>query len=227
MALGGGLGQLPYSPKAGYLSGFTVDPTGIIRSKNGKEDFVLNGVTADLKKLGAAEGTGASIGAMKVDSKGNLLGELSYEVANPNYGKYVRGQNSGFMGGMFGGVDNNKTLSKTEWQQLNGFQLDMNTISKAVDKPLPDQNNIYLRPEGNGFLGEIEAIWEGNTKFTAAYGRNLQNAALQPMGERLTASRGRQGGSTSMLGGAPTSKADGNKAADDINLRNRKGTLLT
>jgi hypothetical protein len=47
---------------------------------------------------------------------------------------------------------------------------------------------------------------------------------MPPEGTRLSRKSGRQ---TSTLGGAPTSTAAGSQLADEINLRNRKGTLIT
>jgi len=207
--------SLPYKPQKGFYSGYSVNADGTISAKLGNESVLLNGINVDLKKLGAYEGSSGSIGKMKLDSKGNLVAQMTYDVANPNFGKY-----SGF--GVY--RDQNKTIPKTDWVQLSGFQADMANASRSTSGKLPNENNVYLRADEGGLLAEIQALWEGGKPFTAAYARQLQNPAQDPAGDRLSR---RGSGTTNTLGGAPTSKAAGTRTADDINLRNRKGTLLT
>ncbi len=207
--------RFPYKPKEGFYSGYSVNADGTVSAKLGNESVLLNGINVDLKKLGAIDGAGGSIGKMKLDNKGNLVAQMTYDVANPNYGRP-----SGL--GIY--PDQKKTVSKTDWVQLSGFQADMDNASRSRSGDLPSENNVYLRADEGGLLAEVEAIWRGKSTFTAAYARQLQNPEKNPAGERLST---RGSGTTSTLGGAPTSSAAGGKAADDINLRNRKGTLLT
>lgn len=207
--------RLPYAPKKGFYSGYSVNADGTISAKLGNESVLLNGINVDLKKLGAYEGSSGSIGKMKLDSKGNLVAQMTYDVANPNFGK-----RSGFSFL----PDPNKTIPKTDWVTLSGFQADMANASRSTSGALPSENNVYLRADEGGLLAEIQGLWANKSPFTAAYARQLQNPAQDPAGDRLST---RRSGTTNTLGGAPTSTAAGGKAADDINLRNRKGTLLT
>lgn len=210
--------KLPYKPKSGYLSGYAVKPDGTVAAKMGDQDFVLNGVRLDMNQLKGRVNDNATIGKLKMDSKGNLVAQVSYDIRNPELDN-----RSGGWG--FFASNQPKTVTTTSWVPLSGWQADMNSMTRASSKPLPDENNVYLRPDGQGYLAEVEAIWEGNQKFTAAYARQLLNTAQQPAGDRLGS-----GGSmrrTSTLGGVPTSAAAGSRMADNINLRNRKGTLLT
>jgi len=216
---------LPYTPNKKYYSGYSVNADGTISAKLGNESVLLNGISVDMQKLGIAGDAGGRIGRMKLDSKGNLVAQMTYAVENPNYNKWtLRDSPYGAGFGGWGGVENNKLTSKTEWVKLSGFQADMDNASRSTSGKLPDQNNVYLRPDEGGLLAEIQALWEDGKPFTAGYARQLQNPAQAPAGDRLST---RGSGTTSTLGGAPTSAAAGSRAADDINLRNRKGTLLT
>lgn len=214
-----GMGQpvdnLPYKPKTGYMSGYTVNADGMVSAKLGDQSMALNGVMLDMNALQGRVGNTAEIGKLKLDSKGNLIAQVTYEMKNPDYGKS--------MGFLY--QQQPKTVMAQDWIPLSGFKADMNNISRASNKALPEENNVYLRPDGQGYLAEVEAIWQGSQKFTAAYARQLLNEAKAPAGDRLSSGGGMR--RTSTLGGVPTSAAAGNKAADDINLRNRKGTLLT
>lgn len=210
--------RMDYKPKKGQLGNYMVNADGTIAAKLDGQDFMLNGITLDPNRIKGAIGGKAQIGQLKLDNQGNLIGQVSYSVPNPNYSQY----------GGFGWNQPRQepTITKSEWMQLSGFQADMANATRSRSGNLPDQNNVYLTPEGEGFLAEIQARWDDGNPFTAAYARQKTNPALQPAGERLSASRGTSR-KTATLGGAPSSKADGNTRADEINLRNRKGTLLT
>lgn len=219
---------LAYKPDTNkYMSNFRVNSLGNLVGQYQGKPVELNGVRLDLKAINAYQGTTPSVNKLRVDNAGKLYGNVTYEVANPNYGKYVYRQSpyGGFWGGGWGGIDENKTVSTTKEVELQGFELDMANISKSRSGALPSANNIYLRMDEGGLVGDIQAIWEGERTFTAAIGRQKIQQEQAPLGERLS----RRGSSrtTGTLGGAPTSTAAGTVKADPLALRQQKGTILT
>ena len=219
---------LAYKPDTNkYMSNFRVNSLGNLVGQYQGKPLELNGVRLDLKAIQAYEGTTPSVNKLRVDNAGKLYGNVTYETANPNYGKYVYRQSpyGGFWGGGWGGIDTNKTVSQTKEVELQGFELDMANISKSRSGALPSANNIYLRMDEGGLVGDIQAIWEGERTFTAAIGRQKIQQEQAPLGERLS----RRGSSrtTGTLGGAPTSTAAGTVKADPLALRQQKGTILT
>lgn len=203
--------RLPYRPKDGYLSGYTVNPDGTISAKLGDQSMVLNGIMLDTSQLKGMVGDTAQIGKLTMDSKGNLVAQVSYQAQNTQPYRIGSGQQS-------------STVMTTASVPLTGFQADMAGATRATSGNLPERNNVYLRPDGQGYLAEVEAEWQGGGAFTAAYARQLTNNAQLAAGDRLNSKGGMR---TSTLGGMPTSVAAGSRMADEINLRNRKGTLLT
>lgn len=219
---------LAYKPDtAKYMSDFRVNSLGNLVGQYQGKPTELNGVRLDLKAINAYEGTTPTVGKLRVNNEGKLFGQVTYETANPNYGKYVYRQSpyGGFWGGGWGGIDQNKTVSQTKEVQLQGFELDMANISKSRSGNLPSENNIYLRMDEGGLVGDIQAIWEGERTFTAAIGRQKIQQEQAPLGERL--SRRGSPRSAATLGGAPTSTAAGTVKSDPIALRQQKGTILT
>jgi len=227
----GSLGQairpdpLAYKPDTNkYLNDFKVNSLGNLVGQYQGKPTELNGVRLDLKAINAYEGTTPTVNKLKVNNEGKLFGNVTYETANPNYGKYVQRQ-SPYMWGSFGGIDSSKTVSQTKEVELQGFQLDMANISKSRQGNIPNENNIYLRMDEGGLIGDIQAIWEGNKTFTAATGRQMIQQEQAPLGDRL--SRKGSARTQTTLGGAPTSEAAGTVRSDPIALRQQKGTILT
>ena len=219
---------LAYKPDTKkYLSDFRVNSLGNLVGEYLGKPTELNGVRLDLKAINAYEGTTPRVNKLRVNNEGKLFGNVTYEIANPNYGKYVYRQSpyGGFWGGGWGGIDENKTVSTTKDVELQGFQLDMANISKSRKGNLPKENNIYLRMDEGGLIGDIQAIWEGQRTFTAATGRQMIQQEQAPLGDRL--SRRGSARTQTTLGSAPTSEAAGTVRSDPIALRQQKGTILT
>lgn len=219
---------LAYNPDAKkYISDYRVNSLGNLVGQYQGKPVELNGVGLDLKAIKAYEGTTPRVNKLRVNNEGKLFGQVTYETANPNYGKYVTRANpyGGFWGGSWGGIDESKTVSQTKEVQLGGFELDMQNISKSRQGNIPDANNIYLRMDEGGLIGDIQAIWEGERTFTAATGRQKIQQEQAPLGDRL--SRKSSARTQTTLGGAPTSAAAGTVKSDPIALRQQKGTILT
>ena len=221
---------LAYKPDAKkYMSDFRVNSLGNLVGQYQGKPVELNGVRLNLKAINAYEGTTPTVNKLRVNNEGKLFGNVTYETANPNYGKFVQRQSpygmGGFWGGGWGGIDQNKTVSTSKEVELQGFELDMANISKSRSGNLPDANNIYLRMDEGGLVGDIQAIWTGSQTFTAATGRQKIQQEQAPLGDRLS----RKGSSrtSGTLGGAPTSTAAGTVKADPLALRQQKGTILT
>jgi hypothetical protein len=192
---------LAYNPdKAKYLSNFKVSALGNLIGEYKGKPIEMNGVGIDLKALSPLEGTTPTVSKLRADNSGKVFGLVNYKTGNR----------------LFGGT--------SKEVEITGFQLDMDNLSRSRAGNLPDQNNIYFRYDDSGLIGDIQAIWDGDTTFTAASGRQMTQQERTPEGVRLSRKGGRQ---TSTLGGAPTSTAAGSQLADEINLRNRKGTLIT
>ena len=219
---------LAYNPDTKkHMSDFRVNSLGNLVGQYQGKPVELNGVRLDLKAIGAYEGTTPTVNKLRVNNEGKLFGNVTYETANPNYGKYVYRQSpyGGFWGGGWGGIDQNKTVATTKEVELQGFELDMANISKSRSGSLPASNNIYLRMDEGGLVGDIQAIWQGSQTFTAAVGRQKIQQEQAPLGDRL--SRKGSSRSSATLGGAPTSEAAGTVKSDPIALRQQKGTILT
>lgn len=219
---------LAYSPDTKkYMSDFRVNSLGNLVGQYQGKPTELNGVRLDLKAINAYEGTTPTVNKLRVNNEGKLFGQVTYETANPNYGKYVYRQSpyGAMWGGGWGGIDDSKTISQTKEVQLGGFELDMQNISKSRQGNIPDANNIYLRMDEGGLIGDIQAIWEGERTFTAATGRQKIQQEQAPLGDRL--SRKGSARTQTTLGGAPTSTAAGTVKSDPIALRQQKGTILT
>jgi hypothetical protein len=230
MGIGVGLNTpdpLAYNPnKDKYLSNFRVNSMGNLVGEYKGKPMEMNGVGIDLKALNPFQGTTPTVSKLRADNSGKVFGTVNYEIANPNFGKWVTRQSpyGGFFGGGMAVKDDSKSVGTSKEVELTGFQLDMDNLARSRAGNLPDKNNLYFRYDDSGLLGDIQAIWEGNTTFTAATGRQLTQQERTPEGVRLSRKSGKQ---TSTLGGAPTSTAAGSQLADEINLRNRKGTLIT
>lgn len=226
---GGRTDPMAYNPDAKkYMSDFKVNSLGNLVGQYQGKPTELNGVRLDLKAINAYQGTTPSISKLRVNNEGKLFGQVTYETSNPNYGKWVSRPSpygNAFWGGGWGGIDQNKTVSTTKEVELQGFELDMANISKSRSGNLPANNNIYLRMDEGGLVGDIQAIWTGSQTFTAAVGRQKIQQEQAPLGERL--SRRGSGRGTATLGGAPTSAAAGTVKADPVALRQQKGTILT
>lgn len=212
-----------------HISDFRVNSLGNLVGQYQGKPVELNGVRLDLKAIGAYEGTTPKINKLRVNNEGKLFGDVTYETANPNYGKYVTRQSpyatGGLWGGVWGGIDENKTVATTKEVELQGFELDMANLSRSRAGNLPASNNIYLRMDEGGLVGDIQAIWQGSQTFTAAVGRQKIQQEQAPLGDRL--SRKGSSRSSATLGGAPTSEAAGSVRADPLALRQQKGTILT
>jgi hypothetical protein len=221
--------NLPYRPDANkYISDFRVNSLGNLVGQYQGKPTELNGVRLDLKAINAYEGTTPTVNKLSVNNEGKLFGNVTYQIANPNYGKWVTRQSpygNGFWGGGWGGIDENKTVATTKEVELQGFQLDMANISKSRKGNLPSENNIYLRMDEGGLIGDIQAIWEGSKTFTAATGRQMIQQEQAPLGDRL--SRRSSARTQTTLGSSPTSEAAGTVRSDPIALRQQKGTILT
>jgi hypothetical protein len=218
---------LAYKPNTKkYLSDFRVNSLGNLVGQYLGKPTELNGVRLDLKAINAYEGTTPRVNKLRVNNEGKLFGNVTYETANPNYGKYVQRQSTyGSLWGAMSVIDENKTISQTKEIELQGFQLDMANLSKSRQGKLPNANNIYLRMDEGGLIGDIQAIWEGERTFTAATGRQLLQQEQAPLGDRL--SRRGSARTSATLGSAPTSEAAGTVRSDPIALRQQKGTILT
>jgi hypothetical protein len=219
---------LAYNPDTKkYLSDFRVNSLGNLVGQYQGKPTELNGVRLDLKAINAYEGTTPIVNKLRVNNEGKLFGNVTYQTANPNYGKWVTRQSNVY--GPFWGttsvIDESKTISQTKEVELQGFQLDMANISKSRQGNLPNANNIYLRMDEGGLIGDIQAIWEGERTFTAATGRQLLQQEQAPLGDRL--SRKGSARTQTTLGSAPTSEAAGTVRSDPIALRQQKGTILT
>jgi hypothetical protein len=218
---------LAYKPDTKkYLSDFRVNSLGNLVGEYLGKPTELNGVRLDLKAINAYEGTTPRVNKLRVNNEGKLFGNVTYQTANPNYGKYVQRQSPwGSYWGAMSVIDENKTISQTKEIELQGFQLDMANLSKSRQGNLPNANNIYLRMDEGGLIGDIQAIWEGERTFTAATGRQMIQQEQAPLGDRL--SRRSSARTQTTLGGAPTSAAAGTVKSDPIALRQQKGTILT
>ena len=223
---------LAYKPDAAkYISDYRVNSLGNLVGQYQGKPVELNGVGLDLKAINAYEGTTPRVSKLRVNNEGKLFGQVTYETANPNYGKWTTRQSPyqyGFgMGsiGSYSAIDDSKTVSQTKEIELRGFEMDMQNVSKSRQGNIPNANNIYLRMDEGGLIGDIQAIWEGNKTFIAATGRQKIQQEQAPLGDRL--SRRSSARTQTTLGGAPTSEAAGTVRSDPIALRQQKGTILT
>lgn len=219
---------LAYKPDtAKYISDYRVNSLGNLVGQYQGKPVELNGVGLDLKAIKAYEGTTPAVSKLRVSNEGKLFGQVTYETANPNYGKWVTRQANvyGPFWGSMSVIDDSKTISQTKEIELRGFEMDMQNISKSRGGNLPRENNIYLRMDEGGLIGDIQAIWEGERTFTAATGRQRIQQEQAPLGDRL--SRRSSARTQTTLGGAPTSEAAGTVRSDPIALRQQKGTILT
>lgn len=201
----GGRGNQPlaYTPPKGYLRNFTYDKLGNVygESPEGIRQQ-LNGLMIDAKSLPkAVKQTGRGQGGLYTPdyTQGGALNRLSFD-------------NTGNLYAEAGG----------QRVAISGYQSDPNAISRSQGV-LPANNNAYVKYDGDGLFVEVQTNYGGNP-ITAAYARQALQEAKVAEGGRLSRKSGRQ---TSTLGGAPTSTAAGSQLADEINLRNRKGTLIT
>jgi hypothetical protein len=202
-AVGRGNQPLAYTPPKGYLRNFTYDKLGNVygESPEGMKQQ-LNGLMIDTKSLptAAKQNPRGGRGLYTPDyTQGGAVNRLSFDNA----------------GNLYAEAGGKKVA-------VSGYQSDPNAISRSQGS-LPDANNAYVKYDGNGLFVEVQTNYGGNP-ITAAYARQALQEAKTAEGTRLSRKSGRQ---TSTLGGAPTSTAAGSRLADEINLRNRKGTLIT
>lgn len=149
---------------------------------------------------------GGGIKSLRTDDAGNLFALLNTPETK---------QSS--IWGMSANRQPQQNQVSEQWVKVNGFQLDNNQTSKNTGT-LPQDNSIYLRPEGDGYFAQVDT-----SQGIAAYSRQALQRAVAPVGDRLsTRAKPKPRGGTTMLG-APTSAAAGSKKADNI----KKGSLLT
>jgi hypothetical protein len=207
--------SLAYAPPKGYFRNFTYDKDGNIfgETPEGMKQQ-LNGLSIDAKSLPTPV---KQYTQNNNSAFGGMMGLGGQEYFTPDYT-----QGGGVSKLSFDNAGNLYAMAGGKKVAISGYQSDPNSISKNSGS-LPEDNNAYLKYDGNGLFVEVQTDYKGKP-LTSAYARQALQAEKTPEGVRLS----RKGGSqTSTLGGAPTSTAAGSQLADEINLRNRKGTLIT
>lgn len=206
---------LEYAPPKGYLRNFTYDKDGNIfgESPEGMKQQ-LNGLSIDTKSLPKSANARMQTAAASMANAGQA------QYKNYLTPDFTQGGSVGKLS--FDDAGNLYAMAGGKKVPVSGYQSDPNAISKN-EGSLPEDNNAYLKYDGAGLFVEVQTKF-GGKPITSAYARQLLQEQKAAEGTRLSRKGGRQ---TSTLGGAPTSTAAGSRLADEINLRNRKGTLIT